>query len=177
MANKVLPPPPEVLEPAGKNGLTCWAAALASFVSVNPKAPAKYKGKSQADLVTDMDFPEQVVEFLGLKKLILENGALTTTGLRFMLNDSGMTIKGFPKIKNLTPIWLYNQMEAHGYLYLVLIYPGGVSHAVVVYGVINAFSQSWSLSVMDPWPDNGGLVQYTKADLGEFHQAMVGWIV
>ena len=176
MANKVLPAPPEVLEPAGSTGLTCWAAALAAFAAINPKAPAKYKGKSQKDLVEDMDFPERVVEFLGLKKLILENGALTVTGLKFMLNDVGMTIKGFPKMAALTPAYLYSQMVKHGYLYLVLIYPGGISHAVVVYGVINPFGNNWSLSVMDPWPDNGGLVQYTKADLGEFHQAMVGWM-
>ncbi len=177
VGNKVLPPPPEILEPGGSKGLTCWAAALASFVAINPKAPGKYKGKSQTDLVEDLALPEKIIEFLGLKKIILENGALTADGLKFMLIDSGMTIKGFPKIKNLGPIFLYNQLAAHGYLYLVLIQPGGVAHAVVVYGVINAFSPNWSLSVMDPWPDNGGIVQYTKADLAEFTQAMVGWIV
>jgi hypothetical protein len=176
MANKVLPAPPEVLEPGGSQGLTCWAAALASFMSVNPKAPAKYKGKSQTDLIDDMAWPEKFVEFFGLKKLILENGALTKEGVKFMLLDSGMMIKVFPQVEKLTPSFLYSQMLKYGYLYLVLAYPGGVAHAVVVYGVINAFGNGWSLSVMDPWPDNGGLVQYSKADFSEFKQAMVGWL-
>lgn len=175
MANKILPAPPEVMEPAGHGGLTCWAAALASFTSIHPKAPAKLKGRSQEDMVDDMKVMDWISEIFG-KDLLLDNGALTKDGLRFMLVNAGMSIKGFPKIQDLSPYYLYNLLVNKGYLYLVLIGAGGVAHAVVVYGMINAFGANWSLSVMDPWPDNGGLVQYGKLDIREFNQAMVGWI-
>jgi hypothetical protein len=88
----------------------------------------------------DMSWPEKFVEFFGLKKLILENGALTKEGVKFMLLDSGMSIKVFPQLER---FWCWRIREA---------------------------------SRMPSWPDNGGLVQYSKADFGEFRQAMVGWL-
>ena len=91
-----------------------------------------------------------------------------------------MVTKAFPSVRNLGFQYLAAKLGQRGYLYGVFTLGGGLSHAVVIYGIsfidANDPYSDDTMYVMDPWPHPGGLRKLTREDLEEFHGAMICWL-
>ena len=159
-----------------QSGMTCWAAALVSWLSVKPGSPMAWRSSTEGALVRDIRAFSAISKGTGKGELIHENGGLTKEGAGWVLENAGMHGKGFQNPKLVTGRFLHDKMRTHGHLYLIRIWGAGMCHAVVVHGIENWKSPDCTLWVMDPNPHWGGYVVLPLAEALKDHQLFVCWL-
>jgi hypothetical protein len=125
--------------------LTCWAAALESWMSVTPNSPGSWYLTTQDSAIDNFYM------------FMESNGGLEIQwGFRFMAAAVGMEIGVFKPSSKLSGSFIYSKLKSRGHIYL--FYAGGVSntsgeigHCVVIYGINNPWDKNCTVSIMDPW--------------------------
>ncbi len=172
MANYYLSTPKLVKQ----TGMTCWAAALESWLASTPTSPVAWYMKQEKQIVEEIRSWSKLEEGLGNKPLIHPNGGLTKEGAIWVLDNAGMQGKGFTNPKLIAGSFLESKLKSFGHLYIIRIWSGGMSHGVVGYGIEDAATPSkCKIAVMDPRPTFG----LTMLDLSELQSdlnAFVGWL-
>ncbi len=168
----VTPEPKRVTQ----SGMTCWAAALESWLGVQTSSPVAWHMKKEADILTEIRSWSKLSEGVGDGALIHDNGGLTKKGAGWVLDNAGLEGKGFPNPRLITGQYLHGRMSAKGHLYIIRIWSGGMAHAVVAYGIENWESaKTCKISVMDPRPDHG-LELLDLSNLNTDTNVVVGWL-
>jgi hypothetical protein len=141
--SRELPKKVQQYKEAGK--ITCWAAALESWMSVTPQSPGSWFLTSQDKIIESYDMFTDA-----------SGGLEIQWGFRFMAAGAGIEFGVFKPSTKLSGAFLYSKLRYKGHIYL--FYAGGMSmasgqigHAVVIYGIKNPWSKDCSVSYMDPW--------------------------
>lgn len=159
--------PKKVLQYKEPGKLTCWAAALDSWMSVTKQSPASWFATSQ----------DKIIE--AYEAFTDASGALNIEwGFEMMAAGVGMKYGVFKPAKKLSGAFLHSKLRYRSHIYLfyaggVTMASGQVGHAVVIYGIEKPWSKDCTVSVMDPWFGN-----YRKEKLSHFRGAkecVAGW--
>ncbi|BDC49471.1 hypothetical protein F183_A17870 [Bryobacterales bacterium F-183] len=159
-----------------QSGMTCWAAAVLSWLKVkNAGALARY-ANSEKGIVDAIREWSALNVALGQPALIHDNGGLTGEGSTWVMDNVGSKGIGFKQASIVTGTFILSKLKEKGHLYMIRIWVGGMSHAVVVYGIENANNAKiCQISVMDPRP-NYGLKQLSLSELRTDHQVWIAWM-
>lgn len=139
---------PKAVQQYKEEKLTCWAAALESWLDVTPQSPASWYVKTQDDALNAWGpFTDTT------------GGLDVSFGLKLMFAGVGIERVNFKGKNKITGAFLYSKLKKRGHIYLC--YAGGINtasgqvgHCVVVYGIKNPWSNNCSVSYMDPWFGN-----------------------
>ena len=171
MATYQLSKPKQVIQ----TGLTCWAAALESWLSVKSHSPVAWRSGGEKDIVADLRTWNELAVGTKQAAMLDAAGSLTKAGAIWVLENAGMQGKGFPNPRLLSGSYLYQKLKEKGHLYVIRTWPQW-SHAEVIYGI-----SDWDkplkclVSVMDPRPTYG----YFDFDLNSFQtdrSVLVAWL-
>ena len=171
MATFHLPKPKLVKQ----TGLTCWAAALESWLSAKPDSPVAWRTGGEKSIVADIRTWNELAEGTGQPAMLDDAGSLTKAGAIWVLENAGMAGKGFPNPRLRTGNFIYQKLAAKGHLYVIRTWIKW-SHAEVLYGVTD-WDKPWKckVSTMDPRPDYG----YYDFDLESFQSdrtLLIAWL-
>lgn len=158
-----------------QSGMTCWAAALASWFTVHPSSPLAWRTPTEASLVKEMRAWNTLHAGVYKKKepLLHANDALTKAGIAWLFENAGMAGKAFPLARTITYPYLYQMLRQRKQLLVVRIWSGGMSHALVLYGIQDWSKPACQLWVMDP---NRGHQVIPAQELKEDKQLFVCWL-
>lgn len=147
--------------------VTCWAAALESWMSVTPQSPASWFMKTQDDALSSW------------KSFTVDGGLEVKWGFRLMAAGVGMEYQVCKPAKKITGALIYSKLKQKSHIYLLFaggmtMTSGQIGHCVVIYGVENPWSNDCKVSYMDPW-----FGDYKKDEPLSYFQnaneAVVGW--
>lgn len=184
------PKPPLTEQPGSgrRIAFTCWADAWIAWIAVQPSKQPWWLPKidvSDNDIYYVIDqidaaraaLLDQFQGFLGPNKGFQAAGPVGRTGVELLLRSAGMDFLLFTDPKQLSGSFMMEKLRI-GHLYVFFVgnpfTPGGVAHAIVVYGINDAGGGDPSLMVMDPWPGKGyGIraLSYLRAS----RQVVVAW--
>lgn len=160
-------PPKEIAQ--DKTKFTCWAAALASWMSVTPSCPMSWLIKTQEDAIEEWkDFTDD------------KSGLSVKKGFQWMASACSMNAELFKPARRLTGDFIYSKLRSKGYLYIFfaggqMTSGNGLAHASVIYGISNPWSSDCVVGVIDPW--NGE--NRTGENLKNYQRAgeiLVAWL-
>lgn len=184
------PKPPLTLQPAtrGQVAFTCWADAWISWIAAQPKKqpwwlpkidltdPDIYYVSDQIDAAREA-LLNQFQPFLGPKQGFRAAGPVGIFGVELLLRSADMDFKLFTDPRALSGGIIMQKLRI-GNIYAFFVgnpfTPGGVAHAIVVYGMTATSEMDPELMVMDPWPGKGyGIrrLSYLQAS----RQVVVAW--
>lgn len=156
-----------------QEGMTCWAAALVSWLSVKKESPIAWRIKTKEGILEEIRGWSKLSVGAGESPLIHDNGGLTKEGTIWVLEQTGMRGQAFPVARSLTSQFVMTKLSAFGQLFaLRVLDKNGLSHAVVIYG-IDGVGPTATLNVMDP---NFGLTTRTIGDYQKDRQIFIGWL-
>jgi hypothetical protein len=159
-----------------QTGMTCWAAAMESWLASQPTSPVAWYMKEEKGIVEEIRRWSGLEEGLGKKPFIHSNGGLTKEGSIWVLENAGMEGKGFTNPKLITGRFIETKLRSFGHLYIIRIWSGGMSHGIVAYGIENPESTTaCKIAVMDPRPTHG-LIMLDLSNLQSDADAFIGWL-
>ncbi|MCC6539365.1 MAG: hypothetical protein IT162_17570, partial [Bryobacterales bacterium] len=105
-----------------QSGMTCWAAALASWFTVHPSSPLAWRTPTEASLVKEMRAWDVLHAGVHKEHLLHSNDALTKAGIGWLFENAGMTGKAFPTARTITYPYLHHMLKLRKQLLLIRIW-------------------------------------------------------
>lgn len=156
-----------------QSGMTCWAAAILSWLRVKKAGALARYANSEKGIVDAIREWSALCVALGEPALIHDNGGLTGKGAEWVMDNVGSKGIGYKQASLITGSFILSKLKDKGHLYFIRIWSGGLSHAVVVYGIENANdAKNCRISIMDPRPGYG----ITKLSLSALRTDLQVWI-